>query len=66
MSKKNLSLFIMREPGDSSSGTGLVIQRDQATQADPLTAAKTATGGEFHSDGRIVVLVLKNSTGKSS
>src|SRR4029077_18654879 len=48
------------------SGTGLVIQRDTATPAAPLTTAKTATGGEFHSDGRIVVLVLKNSTGKSN
>jgi hypothetical protein len=48
------------------SGTGLVMQRDHATPADPLTTAKTATGGEFHSDGRIVVLVLKNSTGKSN
>ena len=43
------------------SGTGLVVQRDHVTPADPLTTAKTATGGEFHSDGRIVVLVLKNS-----
>jgi hypothetical protein len=42
------------------SGTGLVVQRDHVTPADPLTTAKTATGGEFHSDGRIVVLVLKN------
>jgi len=40
------------------SGTGLVAQRDHATPADPLTSAKTATGGEFHSDGRILVLVL--------
>ncbi|HXW90662.1 MAG TPA: LssY C-terminal domain-containing protein [Terriglobales bacterium] len=44
------------------SATGLVIQRDHVLPADPLTTAKTATGGEFHSDGRIVVLVLKNST----
>jgi hypothetical protein len=42
------------------SGTGLVVQRDHVMPADPLTTAKTATGGEFHSDGRIVVLVLKN------
>lgn len=42
------------------SSTGLVIQRDHVTPPDPLTTAKTATGGEFHSDGRIVVLVLKN------
>jgi hypothetical protein len=46
------------------SGTGLVIQRDHVTPAQPLTTAKTATGGEFHSDGRILVLVLKNSATK--
>ena len=46
------------------SGTGLVTQRDHVTPADPLTTAKTATGGEFHSDGRILVLVLKNSAAK--
>jgi len=45
------------------SSTGLVVQRDHVTPADPLTTAKTATGGEFHSDGRILVLVLKNATG---
>jgi LssY C-terminus len=44
------------------SGTGLVLQRDHVTPADPVTTARTATGGEFHSDGRIVVLVLRNST----
>jgi LssY C-terminus len=43
------------------SGTGLVMQRDHVAPADPLTTAKTATGGEFHSDGRILVLVLKDS-----
>lgn len=42
------------------SGTGLVIRRDHVTPADPLTTARTATGGEFHSDGRILVLVLKD------
>jgi LssY C-terminus len=42
------------------SGTGLVVQRDHVMPADPLTTAKTATGGEFHSDGRILVLLLKN------
>lgn len=44
------------------SSTGLVVQRDHVTPPNPLTTAKTATGGEFHSDGRIVVLVLKNAT----
>lgn len=48
------------------SGTGLVMQRDHVTPADPLTTAKTATGGEFHSDGRILVLVLKNTANKSN
>ena len=43
------------------SGTGLVAYRDHVSPADPLTTAKTATGGEFHSDGRILVLVLKDS-----
>ncbi|HEY4762121.1 MAG TPA: LssY C-terminal domain-containing protein [Candidatus Sulfotelmatobacter sp.] len=42
------------------SGTGLVTQRDHVSPPDPLTSAKTATGGEFHSDGRILVLVLSN------
>ena len=48
------------------SATGLVAQRDHVTPADPLTTAKTATGGEFHSDGRIVVLVLRNTTSQSN
>ncbi len=48
------------------SGTGLVVQRDHVTPADALTTAKTATGGEFHSDGRILVLVLKNTTAKTN
>jgi hypothetical protein len=48
------------------SGTGLVEQRDHITPADPLTTANTATGGEFHSDGRILVLVLRSTTSKSN
>jgi LssY C-terminus len=44
---------------DTLSGTGLVIARDHVTPENPLTEAKTATGGSFHSDGRIVVLILK-------
>ena len=43
------------------SGTGLVVQRDHVTPSNPLTTAKTATGGEFNSDGRILVLVLKDT-----
>jgi len=40
------------------SGTGLVTARDHVIPAGALTEAKTATGGSFHSDGRILVLVL--------
>jgi hypothetical protein len=47
------------------SATGLVVQREHVTPSDPLTTAHTATGGEFHSDGRIVVLVLKNVAAKN-
>ena len=42
------------------SGTGLVIQRTHVLPASPLKEAKTATGGSFNSDGRILVLVLKS------
>ena len=42
------------------SATGLVMQRGHVAPTDAVTAAKTATGGEFHSDGRILVLVLKH------
>src|SRR5580692_826385 len=52
---------------DSLSRTGLVIERNHVTPANPLTEASTATGGGFHSDGRILVLMLKdaNNSGKS-
>jgi hypothetical protein len=43
------------------TSTGLVARRNHVTPADPLTEAKTATGGSFHSDGRILVLVLKSA-----
>ena len=48
------------------SGTGLVVQRDHVVPNDPLTTAKTATGGEFHSDGRILVLVLRDTKSNSN
>jgi LssY C-terminus len=44
------------------TGTGLVSERNHVTPSNALTEAKTATGGTFHSDGRILVLILKNST----
>jgi LssY C-terminus len=46
------------------TGTGLVIQRTHVTPANPLKEAKTATGGTFNSDGRILVLVLKSEQSK--
>jgi hypothetical protein len=46
---------------DTLSETGLVAQRTHVTPADPLTEAHTATGGTFHSDGRILVLVLTDT-----
>jgi hypothetical protein len=42
------------------SGTGLVTGRTHVTPTDPVKEAKTATGGSFNSDGRILVLVLKD------
>jgi len=44
---------------ETLSTTGLVVARAHVTPPNPLTTAKTATGGEFHSDGRILVLTLK-------
>ena len=42
------------------TGTGLVVKRDHVTPSNALTEAKTATGGTFHSDGRVLVLILKS------
>ncbi|MGC1636331.1 MAG: LssY C-terminal domain-containing protein [Candidatus Acidiferrales bacterium] len=46
---------------DTLSSTGLVIQRTHVTPPNALTEAKTATGGAFHSDGRILILILKET-----
>jgi len=51
---------------DTLSGTGLVVARTHVTPANSLTEAKTATGGSFHSDGRILVLVLKSPAAAAS
>jgi hypothetical protein len=47
------------------SGTGMVAARGHVTPARPLTEAKTATGGGFHSDGRVLVLVLKSAAAEN-
>jgi len=46
---------------DTLSGTGFVVAREHISPPDPLTEARTATGGSFHSDGRILVLVLEST-----
>ena len=51
---------------DTLSSTGLVTQRTHATPPDALLTAKTATGGEFHSDGRILILVLKDTASRAN
>jgi hypothetical protein len=43
----------------SFSGAGVLAGAAYVTPSNPLTTAKTATGGGFQSDGRIVVMDLK-------
>lgn len=43
------------------AATGLVSQFTYVRPDNPLLEAKTATGGSFHSDGRVLVLKLNES-----
>jgi LssY C-terminus len=43
----------------SFAAAGNLVAAAFVTPANPLRTARTATGGEFHSDGRIVVLDLR-------
>lgn len=43
----------------SFAGAGVIAGAAYVMPANPLTTAKTATGGSFESDGRIVVMDLK-------
>jgi hypothetical protein len=43
----------------SFSGAGVIAGAAYVLPSNPLTTAKTATGGSFQSDGRIVVMDLK-------
>ena len=43
----------------SFDAAGVFSSAAYVTPSDPLIDAKTATGGSFHSDGRIVVMELK-------
>ena len=49
---------------ETLSSTGLVVARGHLTPSNALTTAKTATGGEFHSDGRVLALILKEDSAK--
>ena len=44
--------------GDSFAATGLATQMSYFVPADPVKEARTATGGSWHSDGRVLVIVL--------
>jgi hypothetical protein len=43
------------------TATGLVVEIAHALPANALKEARTATGGSFHSDGRVLVLKLNDS-----
>ncbi len=44
--------------GESLRSTGLLSKVGYVTPPDPITEARTATGGSFHSDGRILVMTM--------
>jgi hypothetical protein len=46
---------------DTLWSTGLVETVSYYMPPQPVTTAKTATGGEFHSDGRVLVLKMKGA-----
>src|SRR5271167_274210 len=50
--------------GATLKDAGLVEAMDYMTRSHPITSAKTATGGEIKSDGRVLVIVLKPATKK--
>jgi len=52
--------------GQSLQQTGLVAKLDYMTPSNPVTEAKTATGGGFHSDGRTLVVYLQPDTQDNS
>ena len=45
--------------GESLKQSGQVVKTEYVTPKDPITKATTAHGGEFFSDGRILVIYLK-------
>jgi hypothetical protein len=48
--------------GATLTDAGLVQAMDYMTRSHPITSAKTATGGDIKSDGRVLVIILKPAT----
>jgi hypothetical protein len=48
------------------AATGLVAEFGYVLPDDPVREAKTATGGSFYSDGRVLVLKLADPAGTDS
>jgi hypothetical protein len=51
---------------DSLTQTGMVVKTDYITPTDPVTTARTATGTEFKSDGRTLLVYLSDDVGNVS
>jgi len=51
---------------DSLVQTGMVLKTDYITPVNPVLNAKTATGAEFTSDGRTLLVYLTHRTGNMS
>jgi hypothetical protein len=51
---------------DSLVQTGMVVKTDYLTPADPVTRATTATGSEFTSDGRTLIVYLAEIKDKAA
>jgi len=47
---------------ESLASTGMISAKMYLKPSQPLTEAKTATGGSFHSDGRVVVMQIRGSS----
>ena len=52
--------------GESLSQTGLIVKTDYITATDPVTKAKTATGSEFTSDGRTLLVYFPKESKEQS
>jgi hypothetical protein len=51
---------------DNLTQTGMVVKTGYISPADPITKARTATGEEFTSDGRTLLVYLTAATGNLS